>query len=77
MNIKTELIKPHLASYIISRIEDFEIDANSIVDTNATIIVGEIQKAITDENLTDFDVIETIIELFKDFGISYGSRHDF
>ena len=77
MNIKTELIKPHLANYIISRIEDFEIDANSIVDTNATIIVGEIQKAITDENLTDFEVIETIIELFKDFGISYGSRHDF
>ena len=77
MNIKTELIKEHIASYINSRIDDFEIDANSIADTNATIILGEIQKALCDENLTDFDVIETIIELFNGFGISSGPRHDF
>ena len=36
MNIKTELLKNYIIDYINSNIQDFEIDANTIIDTSAT-----------------------------------------
>lgn len=77
MNIKTELIRQYIGEHIASRIEDFEIDPDQIADTIATLILGEIQDIIKNENYSDFEAIEEIISIFEKYKISFGNRHDF
>lgn len=77
MNIKTDLIRQYIGEYIASRIEDFEIDPDQIADTIATLILGEIQDIIKNENYSDFEAIEEIISIFEKYKISFGNRHDF
>ena len=45
-------------------IENFEIDSNKIVDTNATDILAEIQHIIKDDTLNDFEMIEKIVKFW-------------
>lgn len=77
MNIKTELIRQYIAEYIALKIEDFEIDLDKIADTSATLILGEIQGIIKNDNYSDFEAIEEIICIFEKYKISFGNRHDF
>ena len=64
MNIKIELLKIHIADYIISSLNDLEIDASQIADTTATQMLSEIQKVIGNKKYSDFDAIEKIICIF-------------
>ena len=77
MNIKTELLKSFIMDFIDNRIDDFEIDADLITNTVAINVLAEIQEVIKDENYSDFDAIERIIEIFEENKIDYGVRHDF
>ena len=77
MTIKTELLKRHIKDYVSNMIENFEIDENSIADSTAILMLAEIQKIISDDNLDDFDCVEKIVCLFEKYDIDSGGRHDF
>ena len=77
MTIKTELLKRHLSDYVSSMIENFEIDESEIAESTAIIMLGEIQKVIGDDSLSDFDCVEKIVCIFERYKISTGGRHDF
>ena len=77
MTIKTELLKRHLSDYLSSMIENFEIDESKIAESTAILMIGEIQKVIGDDNLSDFDCVEKIVCIFERYKISAGGRHDF
>lgn len=77
MKIKTELLKRAVTNIINSYIEDiFEIDADTIANTVAIKLLGEIQKIIQSDD-SDFDKVEKIVCLFEDNKISAGGCHDF
>ena len=77
MNIKVELLRRHIIDIIRFRTQDLEIDASQIADTTATMMLGEIQKVIQDENYSDFEAIEKIVFIFEKYNIDFGGRHDF
>lgn len=77
MNIKLELLKPHIIDFITNKIEDFDIDASQIADSTATQALSEIQKVIQNEDYSDFAAIEKIICIFEKYHIDSGCRHDF
>lgn len=77
MNIKLELLKSYISDFINSNLEDFEIDAEKVVDTTAIQMLSEIQKVIKNESYSDFETIEEIICIFEKYNIDFGSRHDF
>ena len=59
------------------RLGTIGIDADTIADTTATLILSEIKKIISNENISDFDAIEQIVIIFEKYGIDAGTRHDF
>lgn len=77
MNIKLELLKPHIIDFITNRIEAFDIDASQIADSTATKALSEIQKVIQNEDYSDFDAVEKIVCIFEKYHIDSGCRHDF
>ena len=77
MKIKTELLKRYIIDFIDNRIDDFEIDAKKIADTVAIKMLAEIQGVIKNENYSDFDAIERIVEIFEENKMDFGVRHDF
>jgi hypothetical protein len=77
MNVKLELLRNYITDIINSKIEDFEIDASQIADTNAIHALNEIQKVIKDEDYSDFEAIEEIVCIFEKYNIDAGFRHDF
>lgn len=77
MNIKTELLKNYIIDYINSNIQDFEIDANTIIDTSATNMIFEIQQIIKNDSYSDFEIVEKIVSVFEKYNVDFGSCHDF
>lgn len=77
MNIKTELLKNRIIDIIKSNMNDFEIDADEIADTEAIRILSEIQLIIMNESYSDFEIVEKIVSLFEENNIDYGTCHDF
>lgn len=77
MNIKTELLKNFIASYIEERIEDFEIDADKIADSLAIEMIGLIQTVLKNDSLDDIEMIEEIVKIFEKYGIDTGACHDY
>ena len=77
MNIKLELLKSHIADFINSNLEDFEIGASEIADTVAIKMLQEIQSIICNENYSDFEAVERIVWVFERNDIDFGVRHDF
>lgn len=77
MNIKTDIIKEYIADTICNSITDFEIDADKIVDTKATMALAEIQKILHQDELDDFEMIDEIVQIFYKYNLDTGVCHDF
>ena len=77
MKIKTELIKGYIASAVCSQLTDFEIDEDKVADSRATLILGEVQKILCNDELDDFEMIDEIVMLFNRCNIDCGNCHDF
>ncbi|MDO4743956.1 MAG: hypothetical protein Q4A86_01050 [Clostridia bacterium] len=77
MNIKTDLIKNYIIDAVNSRIFDFEIDADSVADSTAITVLGEIQKIVQNTELTDFEIVEEIVLVFSRYNLDFGTQHDF
>jgi len=75
MNIKLELLQNHINDIIKIIMEDTEI--SKIADTTAITILDEIKSVICNEELSDFDAIEEIVQIFEENNIDCGCRHDF
>ena len=77
MKIKTELLKGYISDYINNHIEDFEINSDEIVNTTAIKALSEIQQIITNNDYTDFYIVEKIVCVFEKYKIDFGNCHDF
>ena len=77
MHIKLELLRNYISDFIKYKIEDLEIDASQIADTEAIQVLSEIQKGIKNETYSDFEAIEEIVCIFEKYDIESGFRHDF
>ncbi|MGN0163354.1 MAG: hypothetical protein ACI4EA_07225 [Candidatus Ornithomonoglobus sp.] len=77
MDIKVELLKNEVAEFITNRLNEMDIDADKIAGTAAIKVLSEIKDIIRNDSLSDFDVVERIVEIFEKHHIDAGSRHDF
>lgn len=77
MTIKTELLKKYIADYILFHINDFEINADEIINTVAIEVLQQIQNIIKDDETTDFEKVENIVLLFEKHNIDAMPCHDF
>ncbi len=77
MNIKLELLKKDISELVESNIENIDIDADKIANTNAISALYEIKSVICDEKLSDFMVVDEIVNIFEKYKINSGGRHDF
>ena len=77
MTIKTEILKKHISDHIIFHINDFEINADEVVNTVAIEVLQQIQDIIKDDETTDFEKIESIVLLFEKNNIDSIPCHDF
>lgn len=77
MNIKTEILRGYVANFICARIEDFDIVANEIANSRAINALGEIQLIIQNDELSDFEMVEEIVNIFEKYELDFGATHDF
>ena len=70
-------MKKYIQDHINFYIDDFEIDADKIADTTAITILSEIQKIVKNYNFSDFEIVESIVEIFDKYDIDFGNCHDF
>lgn len=77
MNIKLELLKNEIASLVVSRLDNLNINADKIADSTAICILNQIQQVLLDENLDDFEIVDEIVEIFYRNHINTGNLHDF
>lgn len=73
---KIDLIRRDVASFIASHIEEYVIDLDEIADTRATRMIEDIQYVLLNTE-DDFDIVEEIVRIFEENGISTGRCHDF
>lgn len=77
MNIKLELLSDTISDIVMKNLESINIDADQIADTMATNALSEIQSVIQNDDISDFDAVEEIVNIFEKYKISAGIRHDF
>lgn len=79
MNIKEELAQQALGKYILEYLTEDKPDFQQMVDTKATKILGEIQDKFQNnrDDWDDFLLIDEIISILNENGISTGNCHDY
>jgi len=77
MHLKLELLKGAICDAVTAGLEYAEIDADEIADTKAIKVLSEIKNIISDDEKSDFDMVEEIVCVFEKYGISAGACHDF
>lgn len=77
MNLKLNLFSCGLAELIDRHLENSDIDCDKIADTTAISVLEKICAAVSDDTLSDFDVVEEIVHILNTFNIDTGERHDF
>ena len=77
MNIRLELFSAEIAEFIKEKLDEKELAITQTIDTKATRILQEIQYILSNEELSDFQIVEEIVCLFEKNNLSAGSCHDF
>ena len=54
-----------------------DIDLGKIAECRAIIMLEKIKAVVGNDALSDFDAMEEIVNIFEEFGVSAGDRHDF
>ena len=73
---QVDLVRRDVASFIASHLEEYVIDTDKIADTRATRMIEEIQQVLLNGK-DDYDIVEEIVCIFEENGISAGDCHDF
>ena len=77
-NAVSDAIREKIKMYAgFDELSRLDIDVNEIADSTAIKALSEIQNAIQNDKISDFDAIEEIVNIFEKYDISAGSRHDF
>jgi len=71
----SELFHKELGEFMTSRLNSF--DYTTIAVNKSVIILGNIQEIIKNPDLSDFEIVEQIVNIFEQNGISTGTCHDF
>lgn len=77
MDIRIELLTNSMCDIIKSKLNELDIDLNTIAQTTAIAALSEIQKVLQDKDLSDFNMIEEIVLIFEKYHIDCGACHDF
>lgn len=77
MELKLELLTSGILDAIINSLKKSDIDIDCIAQTTAISALEDIRECIKNDNLSDFDVIEEIVNIFEKYHIDCGCRHDF
>ena len=77
MDIKLELLQNHICDYIKDSFETFPINTSKLIDSEAVMILNRIKLVINNDNLSDFEVVEQIVQIFEEYNLNCGNRHDF
>lgn len=77
MYLKLKLLKGAICDAITSGLSYAEIDADKIVDTTAIKALSEIQEIIHNEKMSDFEIVDEIVDVFAKYKIDFGGCHDF
>ncbi len=77
MNIKLEILSKEISEIIINNMGNLNIDADKITDTKSIQMLDTIKGYINNEELSDFEIVEKIVELFETQNIDCGGCHDF
>lgn len=77
MDIRLDILKAYVAECVTTNFDKIGIDADEIVSTKATEMLAEILVIIRNEKLTDFEVVEKIVNIFENNNIRCFGRHDF
>ena len=77
MTIKTELIKGGICDAVCSKLTDFDIDESKVADTRAIQALGEIRKILNDEDLSEFEMVDSIVSVFGKYNLSFSDSYDF
>ena len=77
MHLKLELLKGAIFEAITAGLSYAEIDADEIADTTAIKALSEIQQILSDEEKSDFDIVDEIVDVFEKYNLDFGGCHDF
>ena len=78
MTIKEELVKKQVAECIAANIRIPDYDINSIASDTALKALEEIKAVIfKHDRLSDFDIVDEIVDIFTKYGIDTRGCHDF
>ncbi|MCR4719123.1 MAG: hypothetical protein K5768_05780 [Firmicutes bacterium] len=81
MNLKFELLQGAIFDAVRQGLcyaeMNSEINADEIADTTAIKALSEIKEIISDDEKSDFDMVEEIVCVFEKYRISAGGCHDF
>lgn len=78
MTIKEELIRRSVAESVAQNLRITEYDINTVADTAAIKALDEIKSVISrHEELSDFYIVDEIVEIFIKYGIDTNGCHDF
>ncbi|MGM9936526.1 MAG: hypothetical protein ACI38A_04205 [Candidatus Ornithomonoglobus sp.] len=77
MELKLELLAGGISDVIADNLKKNNIDVNCIVQTTAISVLEDIRECIKNDDLSDFEAIEEIVNIFEKYRIDCGSRHDF
>ncbi len=78
MTIKEELIRRSVAESVAQNLQITEYDINTVADTAAIKALDEIKSVISrHEELSDFYIVDEIVEIFIKYGIDTNGCHDF
>ena len=77
MDIKLELLSNCIATIVRENFDTLKINPDKIIETESIKILDKIKKVICDETLSDFEMIDKIVDIFGEHHIDCGSCHDF
>ena len=77
VELSDELICQYIGKSVIDCIRALEIDFKTVAQTTALSALAEIKAIIQKNELSDFMMVDEIVNVFNKYNISSGSCHDF
>lgn len=77
MDIMHELLQREAEKQIYRMINELVIDEERIIANSAVNALREIKEVISNEEYTDFIMVDKIVDIFTRYGISINGCHDF
>jgi len=76
MSIRKELLSKIISEAIINCPDFTDINFNLEAEKSSLLALSEIQKIVKNDELSDYDAIEEIIDIFEKYNLDSGNRHD-